>query len=120
MLTFNTPQLRKLVKDSDPSNPALNAVDEIDFLEFNQLEQSVKDDVTYLKENPLVLAETTVTGWVYEVGTGKVRSFLRFSFSFISNFVAWSISNLFFIDPSGGINWDSGYAFLYHQSKLLA
>ncbi|THH02517.1 hypothetical protein EW026_g335 [Hermanssonia centrifuga] len=73
MLTFNTPQLRKLVKDSDPSNPALNAVDEIDFLEFNQLEQSVKDDVTYLKENPLVLAETTVTGWVYEVGTGKIR-----------------------------------------------
>ncbi|OCH88621.1 carbonic anhydrase [Obba rivulosa] len=73
MLTFDTPQLRKLVKESDPGNTALQAVDNIDFLEFPDLEQSVKDDVTYLKENPLVLPETTVTGWIYEVETGKIR-----------------------------------------------
>ncbi len=74
MVTFDTPQLRKLVKDSDPSNPALNAVDEIDFHEFNGLEESVKADVKFLQENPLVLPGTKVTGWVYEVETGKVRS----------------------------------------------
>ena len=74
MLTFNTPQLRQIVKDSDPNNEALKAVDQIDFLEFPELEQSVKDDVQFLKENPLVLPETPVTGWVYEVGTGKVSS----------------------------------------------
>ena len=73
MLTFTTPQLRKLVKDSDPSDPSLSAVDEIDFLEFPELEQSVKDDVEYLKTNPLVLKETVVTGWIYDVTTGKVR-----------------------------------------------
>ncbi|GJE85917.1 carbonic anhydrase [Phanerochaete sordida] len=73
MLTFNTPQLRKLVKDSDPDNAALKAVDDIDFLEFSELEQSVREDVQYLKESPLVLPETLVTGWVYEVGTGKIR-----------------------------------------------
>ncbi|KAF7792492.1 hypothetical protein EIP86_003533 [Pleurotus ostreatoroseus] len=72
MLTFTTPQLRKLVKDSDPSDPTLNVVDEIDFLEFPELEQSVKDDVEYLKTNPLVLKETVVTGWIYDVTTGKV------------------------------------------------
>ena len=72
MLTFNTPQLRQIVKDSDPGNESLKAVDQIDFLEFPELEQSVKDDVNYLKESPLVLPETTVSGWVYEVGTGKV------------------------------------------------
>lgn len=72
MLTFNTPQLRQIVKESDPGNEKLKAVDQIDFLEFPELEQSVKDDVQYLKENPLVLPETLVTGWVYEVGTGRV------------------------------------------------
>lgn len=72
MLTFSTDQLRQIVKDSDPSNPALSAVDQIDFLEFNQLEQSVKEDVQFLKESPLVLPQTEVTGWVYEVETGKV------------------------------------------------
>ena len=72
MLTFSTPQLRQIVKDSDPANEQLKVVDQIDFLEFPELEQSVKDDVNYLKESPLVLPETVVTGWVYEVGTGKV------------------------------------------------
>ena len=72
MLTFSTPQLRQMVKDSDPANEKLKVVDQIDFLEFSELEQSVKDDVKYLKESPLVLPETVVTGWVYEVGTGKV------------------------------------------------
>ncbi|KAH8100491.1 carbonic anhydrase [Cristinia sonorae] len=73
MLTFSSPQLQKIVKDSDPTNPALQAVDHIDFLEFGDLEQSVKDDVTFLKESPLVLPETVVTGWVYDVETGKIR-----------------------------------------------
>ena len=74
MLTFNTQQLRALVKESDPSNPALSAVEEIDFLEFNGLEESVTADVKFLQENPLVLPGTKITGWVYEVETGKVRS----------------------------------------------
>ena len=77
MLTFSTPQLQKLVKDSDPQNTALAAVDDLHFHEFNDLEQSVRDDVQFLKENPLVLPETVITGWVYEVETGKVRTSSR-------------------------------------------
>ena len=74
MVTFDTPKLRALVKESDPGNEALaGAVDEIDFLEFQSLEDSVKEDVKFLQENPLVLPGTKVTGWVYEVETGKVR-----------------------------------------------
>lgn len=72
MVTFTSPGLKKLVKDSDPSNPGLEAVDHIDFLEFSDLEQSVKEDVKFLQESPLVLKETVITGWVYEVETGKV------------------------------------------------
>lgn len=74
MLTFDTPQLRTLVKESDPSNSALNVVDQIEFLEFHGLEESVKADVKFLQENPLVLPDTKITGWVYEVETGKVRN----------------------------------------------
>lgn len=76
MVTFSTPQLRALVKDSDPTNAALGEVDKIDFLEFQGLEESVREDVKFLLEHPLVLPETKVTGWVYEVETGKVRSIL--------------------------------------------
>ncbi len=78
MVTFSTPQLRTLVKDSDPTNAALGEVDKIDFLEFQGLEESVKEDVKFLKEHPLVLPETKITGWVYEVETGKVRLMLTF------------------------------------------
>ncbi|EJF66406.1 carbonic anhydrase [Dichomitus squalens LYAD-421 SS1] len=73
MLTFSTPQLRALVKESDPANDALKAVDAIDFLEFQGLEESVKVDVKFLEENPLVLPGTKITGWVYEVETGKAE-----------------------------------------------
>lgn len=72
MLTFSTPQLRTLVKDSDPQNADLSVVDSIDFLEFGDVEKSVRSDVKFLKENPLVLPETKITGWVFEVETGKV------------------------------------------------
>ncbi|KAI8995435.1 carbonic anhydrase [Trametes punicea] len=74
MVTFDTPKLRALVKESDPDNAALaRAVDEIDFLEFSGLEESVREDVRFLQENPLVLPGTKITGWVYEVETGKIR-----------------------------------------------
>ncbi len=74
MLTFTTPELREIVKSSTDDPSAAEAIDKIDFLEFSELEQSVKEDVKYLKESPLVLPETIVTGWVYEVGTGRVST----------------------------------------------
>jgi len=70
MLTFTTPQLQEKLKQSHPH--AASQIDTIDFLEFPDLEQSVKDDVSFLKKHPLVLDETEITGWVYDVKTGKV------------------------------------------------
>jgi carbonic anhydrase len=73
MLTFSTPQLRNIVKEAHPGDEEVaKHVDAIDFLEFPHLEESVKSDVKLLEEHPLVLKETKVTGWVYEVETGKV------------------------------------------------
>jgi len=74
MLTFTTNDLRGIVKKAEPGNAAVaSQVDAIDFLEFGHLEDSVKSDVKFLQENPLVLKETKITGWVYEVETGKVK-----------------------------------------------
>lgn len=72
MLTFTTPQLQDKLKESHPENAA--EIDSIDFLPFSDLEASVKSDVKFLQEHPLVLKETKVTGWVYEVETGKVSA----------------------------------------------
>lgn len=74
MLTFNTEQLRGIVRDAHPGDDNVaKTVDAINFLEFSSLEESVKADIKFLKENPLVLKDTTITGWIYEVETGKVR-----------------------------------------------
>jgi carbonic anhydrase len=75
MLTFTNEHLRDKVKSEAPGNDAVaRAVDNIDFLPFPQLEESVKADVNFLKENPLILEGTTLTGWIYDVTTGKVKS----------------------------------------------
>ncbi|KJA25765.1 hypothetical protein HYPSUDRAFT_37235 [Hypholoma sublateritium FD-334 SS-4] len=73
MLTFTNEVIRDQVKSEEAGNAAIvSAVDSIDFLPFPDLVQSVKDDVKFVKENPLVLDGTTVTGWTYDVRTGKV------------------------------------------------
>ena len=55
-------------------------IDAIDFLTFPVLEPSIEADVEYLKQHPLLVDNTNITGWVYEVETGKVQ-FLRRSSS---------------------------------------
>jgi carbonic anhydrase len=55
-----------------------NAADElksrgIDFLPFSDLEKAVEEDIKYLKATKLVPDSVTISGWVYEVETGKTR-----------------------------------------------
>ncbi|KAI0267169.1 carbonic anhydrase [Gloeopeniophorella convolvens] len=73
MLTFKTEQLRDIVKNAAPGDAEVaRHVDQIEFLEIANLEEAVRGDVSLLRSHPLVLKETTVTGWTYEVETGKV------------------------------------------------
>lgn len=37
------------------------------------LDQGVRDDIDYLKGSSLVPVNVKLSGWVYEVETGKVR-----------------------------------------------
>lgn len=66
MLTFTDDDLRSKVRTDLRQN-----VDHIAFLPFKDLKQSVVDDVQALRESPLVL-DVPVTGYVYEVETGKI------------------------------------------------
>jgi len=75
MLTFHDDALRSKIKASPPkpNNRVSDAtIDAIAFLPFPELEKSVKDDVEFLKEHPLVIADTTISGWVWDVKDGKI------------------------------------------------
>lgn len=67
MLTFSNDDLRsKLQRDlhADASH--------IDFLPFKDLEQSVRDDVAALKNSPLIPKNIEVSGFIYDVRSGKL------------------------------------------------
>ncbi len=67
MLTFDNADLRTKLKQE------LNAdADHIDFLPFKDLEQSVRDDVSTLKASPLIPDDVDISGFVYDVKSGKL------------------------------------------------
>ena len=81
MTTFKDDDLREVVRQNPPNvDPNVDAgaiavgtaVDAIAFLSFRNLEQSVKEDVAFLKENPLVLRESVITGWIHDVKDGRI------------------------------------------------
>jgi carbonic anhydrase len=72
MLTFGNSDAHGVVeKNLGPEAAA--EIKHLDFLPFPELEQAVKDDVSYLKASKTVPDNITITGWVYEVETGKVK-----------------------------------------------
>jgi carbonic anhydrase len=71
MLTFDNAAAREVVK-SNKGEAAAKEVQDLDFLTFPDLEQAVRDDVEWLR-NKKIEEGVTITGWVYEVETGKAR-----------------------------------------------
>jgi carbonic anhydrase len=67
MLTFKNEDLYGIVKDKLGADAS-----DIDFLPFPDLEQSVRDDVEFLKSSPLVPDDVSIRGFVYDVKSGKV------------------------------------------------
>jgi carbonic anhydrase len=68
MLTFSNDDLQgKLAADTgrDASH--------MDFLPFSDLEESVRDDVRRIRDDPYIPADIEVSGWVYDVKTGELR-----------------------------------------------
>jgi carbonic anhydrase len=67
MLTFSNEDLRKKVKQELDAK-----ADNIDFLPFSDLEQSVRDDVAFLRSSALIPKNITISGFIYDVKTGKL------------------------------------------------
>jgi carbonic anhydrase len=68
MLTFQNEDVYAKVQDSLGADAS-----DIDFLPFPDLDQSVRDDIQFLKDSPLIPDEVSIRGFVYDVKTGKVR-----------------------------------------------
>ncbi|KAH8725442.1 carbonic anhydrase [Phaeosphaeriaceae sp. PMI808] len=71
MLIFDNETAKGLVK-KNKGTTAAKEVEEIDFLTFSNLEAEVKKDVEWL-QNRAVEQGIKVSGWIYEVETGKAR-----------------------------------------------
>jgi carbonic anhydrase len=67
MLTFSNADLRAKVKQDLHAN-----ADHIDFLPFKDLEQSVRDDVATIKNSPFIPDSVQVSGFIYDVHSGKL------------------------------------------------
>ncbi|OTA79125.1 hypothetical protein M434DRAFT_87113 [Hypoxylon sp. CO27-5] len=72
MLTFSNEDAHNLVKKNLGPGAAAE-IATLDFLPFSNLEDAVREDVEYLKRSATVPDDVTISGWVYEVETGKVR-----------------------------------------------
>ena len=67
MLTFSNADLRQKLKQE------LNAdAEHVDFLPFKDLEQSVRDDVATIKNSPFIPKNIEVSGFIYDVRSGRL------------------------------------------------
>lgn len=67
MLTFTNEQLHDKIKRELHTD-----ADHIAFLPFKDLEQSVRDDIAYLRQSPLIPAQIEIAGFIYDVHTGRL------------------------------------------------
>jgi carbonic anhydrase len=67
MLTFTNNDLRQKLADETGADAS-----SIDFLPFSNLEQSVRDDVERIKQDPFIPNGVPVRGFVYDVRNGKL------------------------------------------------
>jgi carbonic anhydrase len=67
MLTFQNEDVHAKVKEDLGADSS-----EIDFMPFSDLEQSVRDDVEFLRSSPLIADGTEIRGFVYDVNSRRL------------------------------------------------
>lgn len=75
MLTFKNEDAAAVVRQNlgEKAVQGLGAFN-ADFQPFPDLEEAVENDVQFLKESALIPDHVAISGWVYEVETGRVKS----------------------------------------------
>lgn len=66
MLTFSDAEIRSKIRSEQHQNADLIA-----FLPFQDLLQSVWDDIALIRQDPLVL-DVSTPGYIYKIETGKI------------------------------------------------
>ncbi|KAI1318454.1 hypothetical protein EDD11_006538 [Mortierella claussenii] len=69
MLTFENKDIHAIIHKNLGQDAS-----HIDFLPFSQLEQNVRDDVSFLRNNPLIPKSVDIHGYFYDVATGGLVS----------------------------------------------
>lgn len=72
MLTFGNEDAHGLVAERLGATAAAE-ISTLDFLPFTSLDDAVNEDIGFLRRQSAVPKDVAITGWVYEVETGKVR-----------------------------------------------
>lgn len=75
MLTFTDEQVRNKLKANPPKQSVSAsdaAIDAIVLLPFSDVEKSLRDDLQFLKEHPLVKEDTLISGWIHETKDGRM------------------------------------------------
>jgi carbonic anhydrase len=72
MLTFTNDDAHGLVKQN-LGEAGSKEIGNLDFLPFPVLDEAVKSDLAFLKGSKAIPDSVTLSGWVYEVESGKVR-----------------------------------------------
>jgi carbonic anhydrase len=67
-LTFTNQVLHDKIKNELHAD-----ADHIAFLPFKDLQQSVRDDIAYLRSSPLIPQSIEIRGFIYDVKTGKLQ-----------------------------------------------
>lgn len=70
MLTFTNADALKVVAGNVGTGVLQSTYD---FQPFPDLEQGVKDDASWLESNAALPKDIAISGWVYEVETGKTK-----------------------------------------------
>jgi carbonic anhydrase len=68
MGTFTNEEVRARLKADTGAS-----AEHIDFMPFTDLESSVRDDVGAIRANPLMPTDLEVSGWIYDVRSGRLN-----------------------------------------------
>ena len=69
MLTFTNEQIREMLANDTGADAS-----SIDFLPFGDLEASVREDVETVRSSPLIPNDIPVSGFIYDVRTGRLNA----------------------------------------------
>jgi len=72
MLTFSN-KIAHAVVEKNLGSAGKSELSNLDFQPFPDLEKGVEDDIKFLKSSKAIPDSVTISGWVYEIETGKVR-----------------------------------------------